>query len=230
MNSCTLNMCIIPKTKKTNNVHNFLSHVEPITDDGDQCIYVDELSEIDTTDDLLTLIQLNIHGLLSKQDHLIDILTKRGEIDLCLVNETWLTEYNKKQLHIRNFNYEGVNRKDKKGGGVGIISHNTLKYKRRYDLEYCNKESFESCWIELTGVKHKIVVGSVYRPPNTSETEFIQSYTEIVKKVTIQENKECIIGPDHNLDLLKSHLHTNTHKFVESTLKLNMIPVITKPT
>ena len=51
-----------------------------------------------------------------------------------------------------------------------------------------------------------------------------------MKKVTIQENKECIIGLDHNLDLLKSHLHTNTHKFVEITLKLNMIPVITKPT
>ena len=155
-------MCIIPKTKKTNNVHNFLNHGEPTNDDGDQCIYVDELSDIDTTDDLLTVIQWNIRGLLSKQDHLIDILTKRGEIDLCLVNETWLTEYNKKHLHIRNYNYEGVNRKDKKGGGVGIISHNTLKYKRRYDLECCNKESFESCWIELTGVKQKIVVGSIY--------------------------------------------------------------------
>ena len=74
------------------------------------------------------------------------------------------------------------------------------------------------------------MVGSVYRPPNTPETEFIQSYTEIVKKITTQENKECIIGLDHNLDLLKSHLHKNTHKFVECTLKLNMIPVITQPT
>ena len=74
------------------------------------------------------------------------------------------------------------------------------------------------------------MVGSVYRPPNTPETEFIQSYTEIVKKITTQENKECIIGLDHNLDLLKSHLHKNTHKFVECTLKLNMIPIITQPT
>ena len=97
-------------------------------------------------------------------------------------------------------------------------------------MECYNKESFESCWIELTGVKNKIVVGSVYRPPNTLETNFIHSYTEIVKKVTSQEKKECIIGLDHNFDLLKSHLHKNTHKFVESTLKLNMIPAITQPT
>ena len=110
-------MCIISQKKNKNNVHSFLNDDSFTTDNMDYCNYVDELSELDTTDDLLTLIQLNIRGLLSKQDRLTELLTKHGEIDLCLVNETWLTEHNKNLLQIKNYNYEGVNRVEKKGGG-----------------------------------------------------------------------------------------------------------------
>ena len=35
---------------------------------------------------------------------------------------------------------------------------------------------------------------------------------------------------DHNLDLLKSHLHNNTQEFINMNYDSNLFPVITKPT
>ena len=44
---------------------------------------------------------------------------------------------------------------------------------------------------------------SLYRPPNTSETKFLNSYSELLNKCKLESNKEIILGLDHNLDLLK---------------------------
>ena len=35
---------------------------------------------------------------------------------------------------------------------------------------------------------------------------------------------------DQNLDLLKSHIHTQTQTFLENALNANLIPTITRPT
>ena len=79
---------------------------------------------------------------------------------------------------------------------------NRCKYKRRLDLEQHNCTSFELCFVEIRCWNSKIVVGSIYRPPNTDPHEFIQS----TKKVITQAKKQgwnLILGLDHNLDLLK---------------------------
>ena len=44
------------------------------------------------------------------------------------------------------------------------------------------------------------------------------------------KNHEIIIGLDHNLDLLKAHLHTHTNTFLEKNLELDLVPCISKPT
>ena len=44
------------------------------------------------------------------------------------------------------------------------------------------------------------------------------------------KNYEIVIGLDHNLDLLKSHLNQATNDFIDLNLNNEMIPCITKPT
>ena len=73
-----------------------------------------------------------------------------------------------------------------------------------------------------------MVLGSIYRPPNTSVPNFINSYTEICQKLS--SFKHVVIGLDHNLDLLKSSKHSQMQQFLEATLEYNLIPTITKPT
>ena len=73
-------------------------------------------------------------------------------------------------------------------------------------------------------------MGSLYRPPNTSETEFLNSYNELSNKFKLQSKKEVVLGLDHNLDMLKCHIHKSTEKFLKINLKNNILPCITRPT
>ena len=40
---------------------------------------------------------------------------------------------------------------------------------------------------------------------------------------------EVIIGMDHNIDLLKGLTHNPTHKFIDNTLELDLLPTVTCP-
>ena len=44
-----------------------------------------------------------------------------------LLSETWLKDGEERFINIKNYKYEGVVRKHKKGGGVGILIKNKIK-------------------------------------------------------------------------------------------------------
>ena len=52
---------------------------------------------------------------------------------------------------------------------------------------------------------------------------------EITEKAR-SENKEIILGMDHNMDLIKSVEHKPTQHFVDSLVERDMLPTITHPT
>ena len=131
-----------------------------------------------------------------------------------------------------NFNRYNIERSDrlrKKGGGVAVLISTRCKYRRRKDLEQSNCNSFESCFIELENWKTNIIIGSIYRPPNTDSEHFIQIFNEVNRNCNTQ-NKNLILGLDHNLDLLKADLHKPTRTFLEAIYELGMLPMIMKPT
>ena len=76
----------------------------------------------------------------------------------------------------------------------------------------------------------KVLISSIYRPPNTPEAEFIDEYSKFVCILKRIENKGIIVGLDHNLDLLKEFKHGPTERFLNTNLALNLIPTITRPT
>ena len=44
------------------------------------------------------------------------------------------------------------------------------------------------------------------------------------------EKKDIILGMDHNLDLLKSNVHTETQTFLDVNFDNHLFPCITRPT
>ena len=103
-----------------------------------------------------------------------------------------------------------------------------IKFKCRVDVE----ESFgdlEVCIIELEGLQKNIIILSMYRALNSSDTVFQTSYKTLLEKLQ-SEHKHIIIGSDHNYDLLKSSVNKQTKLFLENTIASDMWPVITKPT
>ena len=70
----------------------------------------------------------------------------------------------------------------------------------------------------------------MYQPPNTDAESFNIKLNTITNKIAMSNDKEVIIGMDHNLDLLKHSTHKHTQQFIDEMTDKNLLPMITRPT
>ena len=70
----------------------------------------------------------------------------------------------------------------------------------------------ESIFVETTHKGHKMLVGEIYRVPNTDPVVAIERYDNILDK--IQNVHNVIIGMDQNLDLLKVSPAVHTQAYI----------------
>ena len=73
------------------------------------------------------------------------------------------------------------------------------------------------------------MVGSLYCPPNTGENSFLKYYGKLNQEIKSNKYSDCVVGMDHNLDLLKHHLDASTQSFLELMLDYNILPCVTRP-
>ena len=145
----------------------------------------------------LKLIHLNIRGINSKLfelNQLIDQTFTPHHPDIVLLCETWLKQRSPHQS-LPGYHLERNDRTTKKGGGVGILISNRCKYRRRLDLEQHDNDSFESCFIELIAGKSNLLIGSIYRPPNTNGESFTKTFKSVIQQHAKPRN--IVIGLDH---------------------------------
>ena len=201
-------------------------------DDNCDYIDIDDRTKLKCDNKSLSLIQLNIRGLLSKSSALNLLLTENvGNVrpDLVLLCETWLNPNNFAKIDIPNYRLFGNVTSNKLGGGTGILVHKTLQSRIRKDLEITSK-TFEHTVIEIKTETNNFLVVSGYRPPNSNTKEFLVEYKQAVKVWQKLKYHELIVGLDHNLDILKSKKHPNTQSFLEFNLDSDLMPTITRPT
>ena len=214
----------LDKTDLTTETNEFVDHCDYLE--------LENLTQETLPKGNLNLMQLNIRGLVGKQNKLYSLLNdleKYSDIHCLLLCETWLTEDTKKLLSLENHHFIGSERMSKKGGGVGFLIRDDLITRERPDL--CVKtENFEHCIIELKCRKRNIILVSLYRPPNTPIKGFLTDYIRLVNNLNQIKNGDVIIGMDHNLDFLKSSCQKGTQQFIEFNLESNLLPCITRPT
>ena len=68
---------------------------------------------------------------------------------------------------------------DKTGGGVGIYIRKEFTSKIRRDISYFNTDIYESIFLETSA---NIIVGTIYRPPGTGISEFVNKLNEMTVK------------------------------------------------
>ena len=121
------------------------------------------------------------------------------------------------------------NRLNRTGGGVALYVPRCFEFIVRGDLNYMNTD-IESLFIEISIPQNKnIVVGVIYRPPNSNLNEFLSNLTNIINNPLLA-NKDSFIMGDFNIDLLK---HANSHlsqEFLDIFLSASFLPLISKPT
>ena len=181
-------------------------------------------------------MQLNVRSLLAYQwelKHLLRMLEHKGsKVDALLLCETFLTEKTLKLVNIPDYELISNNRRNAKGGGTAILICKNIPYRIRRDLVEFQEKEAEMTYIEVsTRTGKSIVLGSLYRFPNTKESLLINHITKVTIMVKSEKsNKQLILGMDHNLDLLKSDIHAPTHKLLDTHLDADMLPTITRPT
>ena len=138
-----------------------------------------------------------------------ELLDRHSSIDILALTETHIIDGqyddNDSLFKIPGYQFIKRNRKDGKGGGVGMFIKDGVEWKRRHDMEH---ENLECIWIEVHIKNSKsILVAVYYRPPEGStclSANFNESIREALYKC-VQESKEVIILGDFNVNYLKGN-------------------------
>ena len=97
-----------------------------------------------------------------------------------------------------------------RGGGVGAYILSSLRYKRLVLSEIAHAESL---WLELSFDRKKVIVGVIYRKPNTNIKEFQETLLTVLHSLKLDKH-HCLLMGDFNIDL------TDTENDPENILTL----------
>ncbi len=184
---------------------------------------------------MYTAMHLNIHSLLAKFDQLKTLLTRLNgiqiQLDFILLCETFLSDTNANMFDIPGYNFVYKNRKVNCRGGVAIYIKDNIKFSNRPDLEINHDGEFESIVIEanVSNTSSSVIVGEIYRVPNTSEVVSVERYEEIINKVT-STDKDLILSTDQNFDYFKIDTHKHSLELLNGFISCGIIPTITEAT
>ena len=197
---------------------------------NDKCDYlnINECTNLNPSNYNMNILQLNIRSLLAHQHELKVLLqqlcNKNSPIDVVALSKTFLTKKVEKLVNIFGYILHSNCRTECKGGRVCFLIKKGIHYRPRRDLEEFIEKESEHIFIEIISkCGKKIIMGSSYRAPNTNSSKFTDHVKKVITKVQSErDEKELILCMDHNLDLLKCHLHEPT--------RARVFPTITCPT
>ena len=223
----------VKSLRANNSIINDINNIELGYNTIDNCEYIDydSVGNIKTSQKDLRVVQINTHGIKSKLDELDTLISDLKDPDIIIISETWLKKGEENFIKIKGYKFEGIPREHKKGGGVGFLIKKGLIYREMTSLNKNNLDpTYEHFYLELKGDRNNVILGSIYRPPNTNLDKFMAEYKNSLEQLTKLKNKEIILGMDHNINLLRHDVHPRTQDFIELNLDMNLLPVITKPT
>ena len=194
---------------------------------------LNQLSKSAETTFKCTVLHLNIQSLPAKFDKLKLLITEINnqniKLDFILLCEAFLMDINANQYNIPGYNLLYKNRTTSNRGGVAIYINSKYTYISRDDISINEPGIFESIFVEIKSNKSNMLIGEIYRIPNTNELSSISKYNTIANKLQKYKH-DIIIGTDQNFVYLKIDKHKNTEELLSTFLSNGPVPVITRPT
>lgn len=109
---------------------------------------------------------MNPKNLSGKFDEIRKILSGH-QLNIVGISETWLKQYiSNKSVSISNYKIYRNDRSNSRGGGVALYISKNIKSK----LIAKSLDAIEYLFVEIVLMNTKILVGVVYRPPNSKKT------------------------------------------------------------
>ena len=221
-----------------------MQHTDPINDDplpSDECVYsdpnnlTDSISPHIVQSKHLSIMHFNIRGLLCNLSHLQELVStlssnKIGP-DAILLCETLLSDAKQTLCHLDGYTLV-TNNRNTRGGGLAIFLRDSFDYKRLNSKEINVPKEFESLIIEITpdnSNKPIMTLAEIYRVPNSNERLSVERYQTVLNNLE-SDNKDCFIGTDQNLDLLKCNEKAIISDLLTSFTTHGFAPTVSKPT
>lgn len=183
----------------------------------------------------LVILHVNIRSLVRNVNLLEDLLCRiRYQPDVVAITETKLNSNSNLDLvSVSGYNLFSLDSLTQ-AGGVALYTKNHLCASLRKDIVFHDID-IESIWVEISynNVKLKnIIIGVVYRHPQSSILGFTDKFSAILSQVSL-DNKEIFVTGDFNIDFLKVESNEyvcNYFDMVDSHSFANVIELPTRIT
>ena len=184
-----------------------------------------------------TGMSIYLHNIKSIPKHYTDMLTLLNgltiDFDVLGFTETWFSESTVDLFSIPGYQKPIHSyRTTRKGGGVSFYVRESIEFSLRTDLNI-NDGTTENIFIEIDKcvyeTQRNIIIGLVYRPPNSSMLNFNKEFEIFLSKIN-KENKIIYLLGDYNINVLNTGCHSQTSEFVDILYSNHLFPLITKPT
>lgn len=178
-----------------------------------------------------SILHVNARSL-NKNFHKLELLLNRlnHKFKVIAVTETWLNGTNEAHFKPPGYNLLSKPRTAKSGGGVALYISSDIEYTLINDIPNPDNANFEYAIAELKITSsNKILIASVYRPPDGNLREFTDNYCALLEKLNKSKCKTYIAG-DFNVNLLNYDTHTDTQYFLDHVFSHYHYPTITRPT
>ena len=168
-----------------------------------------------------SVVHYNVQSLSNKVDL---IQSELSNFDIICLTETWLDQRTiDDDLALNGFN---LHRRDRPGdhhGGICVYVNQNIFSRRRNDLELPN---IENVWIEVLLHNCKMLIGTFYRPPNSSPV-VLSSIEDSIGLAYDTNIQNVVITGDLNLDILKQ---ASNKKVQDLCQQFNLQQLIVEPT
>ena len=180
----------------------------------------------------MSIFHLNIRSLPQNNDSLVMYMNElKIKFHIIALTETWLSKETCDLEYLFNdYAHVKLYRDNRRGGGVSLFIHNSIQFKCIESLSILN-ENLECIFIEIETIRKKpIMVGAIYRPPNTNISSFISDHLNPVLMNNSLQSKHCYIVGDFNINLLNQSSHLLTSQFIDTMFSFSFLPLINRPT
>ena len=216
------------------NFKKLLKNLNSITSTAGNCCYYDVVDFNNSLTNMSDIIfHLNISSLPSHIDDLKTLINSVKKSPLIIgISESNLYKSDSSitNVDLDGFSYIHTPTESKKGGSLLYIN-NSVNFKARNDLTIYKPKELESIFIEIINTKQtNLIIGSIYRHPSMSLTEFNVDYLNPLLEKMGLENKNHLLMGDFNADLIHYSDTVEISTFVDTMTSSSLFPLITQPT
>jgi len=142
------------------------------------------------------------------------------------ISESWLSLEKGVDFEPEEYDFNFINRANKKGGGTALYVDGRLQFKINNCMTAAFDDVCESISLEIFMKKNKnIIVSYVYRAPSSS----IEKFKEVMEGMsTNTEQKVTFICGVYNIDLLNPN-KLLIDEYTVTMYSMSLYPIITKP-